>query len=255
MAEAPVRIAAVGDLHCRKSSVGLLAPLLSSVNEHADVLLLCGDLTDYGTVEEAHVLAKELSSVRIPIVGVLGNHDVQSNMQDQIIEVLGEANVQILDGDAVEIHGIGVAGVKGFVGGFGRATLGAWGEALIKRFVQEAIDEALRLEAALQRLRTERRVAIMHYSPVRGTVEGEPPEIVPFCGCGRLEEPLHRHPVDLVLHGHAHFGSTEARTENGIAVYNVALPLLRRVFGGSAGYRVIELPPMSRAVKDMPTVR
>jgi Icc-related predicted phosphoesterase len=235
--------------------VGLLAPLLSSVNEQADVLLLCGDLTDYGTIEEAHVLAKELSSVRIPIIGVLGNHDVQSNMQNQLIDVLGDASVQILDGDAVEIRGIGIAGVKGFVGGFGRATLGAWGEPLIKQFVQEAIDEALRLEAALQRLRTERRIAVMHYAPVRGTVEGEPPEIFPYCGCGRLEEPLHRYPVDLVLHGHAHFGSAEAQTENGIPVYNVALPLLRRVFGGNTGYRVIELPPMSRAIKDMPTVR
>lgn len=255
MPEPPVRIAAVGDLHCRRSSAGLLAPLFGSVNEHADVLLLCGDLTDYGTVEEAHVLAKELSSIRIPIIGVLGNHDVQSNMQHEVVDVLGDANIQILDGDAVEIHGIGIAGVKGFVGGFGRATLGAWGEPLIKRFVQEAINEALRLESALQRLRTERRIALMHYAPVRSTVEGESPEIFAYCGSGRLEEPLHRYPVDLVFHGHAHYGSAEGRTENGIAVYNVALPLLRRIFGGKIGYRVIELPPMSRAIKDMPTVR
>lgn len=255
MADRPVRIAAVGDLHCRKTSAGTLAPLLAPVNEHADVLLLCGDLTDYGTVEEAHVLAKELAVVRVPMVGVLGNHDLEGGAQEQIVDVLQTAGVEILDGDATEVHGIGIAGVKGFVGGFGRGTLGPWGEPIVKRFVQEAIDEALKLEAALQRLRTERRVAIMHYAPVRGTVEGEPPEIFAYCGCGRLEEPLHRYPVDVVFHGHAHHGTLEARTENGIPVFNVAMPLLRRTMADRPGFRIIELPAMTRAVDEMPTVR
>lgn len=255
MPHRPVRIAAVGDLHCRKASAGTLAPLLAPVNELADVLLLCGDLTDYGLVEEAHVLAKELGSVRIPMIGVLGNHDLEAGMEHEIVDVLAAAGVQMLDGDAVEVHGIGIAGVKGFVGGFGRGTLGPWGEPMIKRFVQEAVDESLKLESALQRLRTERRIAMMHYAPVRSTVEGEPPEIFAYCGCGRLEEPLHRYPVELVFHGHAHHGSPEGRTENGIPVFNVALPLLRRTFVDRPGFRIVELPPMTLPVEEMPTVR
>lgn len=251
----PIRIAAVGDLHCRKASAGHLAPLLAPVNEQADVLLLCGDLTDYGTVEEAQVLAKELSAVRVPMVGVLGNHDMESGVEAQLVAILQEAGVQILDGDAVEVHGVGIAGIKGFVGGFGRGTLGPWGEPIIKRFVQEAIDEALKLETALQRLRTERSIALMHYAPVRGTVEGEPPEIFAYCGCSRLEEPLHRYPVDLVFHGHAHHGTPQASTENGIPVFNVALPLLRRTYPDRPGFRVVELPGMTHPVEEMPTVR
>lgn len=256
MTDRPIRIAAVGDLHCRKTSAGTLAPLVTPVNERADVLLLCGDLTDYGTVEEAHVLAKELSHVKVPMLGVLGNHDLEGGVEDEIVEVLTEAGVQILDGDAVEVHGVGFAGVKGFVGGFGRGTLGPWGEPMIKAFVQEAIDESLKLEAALQRLRTERRVALMHYAPVRGTVEGEPPEIFPYCGCGRLEEPLHRYPVDVVFHGHAHHGSPRGQTENGIPVHNVALPLMRRLHETDMpGFRVVELPAITRPTDEMPTVR
>jgi len=241
MTRRTVRIAAVGDLHVRKTSAHLLAPHLATINEVADMLVLCGDLTDYGTVEEAQILAKELTIVRVPMVGVLGNHDFHSGAETQVTDVLTKAGVEILDGDATEIHGIGIAGVKGFVGGFGRGTLGPWGEPMIKRFVQEAIDEALKLEAALQRLRTDRKIAIMHYSPIRETVEGEPAEIFAFCGCGRLEEPLHRYPVDVVFHGHAHHGSPEGRTENGTPVYNVALPLLRRAHPDKPPFRLIEL--------------
>jgi Icc-related predicted phosphoesterase len=255
MKHGPIRIAAVGDLHCRKTSGGTIAPLLAPVNDEADVLLLCGDLTDYGLVEEAHVLAKELSHVRIPMVAVLGNHDLEAGAQVEIGRVLTEAGVQLLDGDAVEVHGVGFAGVKGFVGGFGRGTLGPWGEPMIKAFVQEAISEALKLEAALQRLRTERRVALMHYAPVRGTVEGEPPEIFAYCGCGRLEEPLHRYPVDVVFHGHAHHGSPVGETENGIPVHNVALPLMRRLAPERPGFRIVELPPVTAPLEEMSTVR
>jgi Icc-related predicted phosphoesterase len=227
MPGATIRIAAVGDLHCRKTSAGQIWPLLSRANELADVLLLCGDLVDHGLEEEAHVLAKELAVVRIPMIGVLGNHDFQANTEGVVTRILGEAGVQLLDGDAVEVHGVGFAGAKGFLGGYGRATLGPWGEPAIKHFVQEAIDESLKLEAALARLRTPRKVAIMHYSPVRDTCVGEPVEIYPYLGCGRLEEPLYAFPVDAVFHGHAHHGSPEGRTRGGIPVYNVALPLLR----------------------------
>jgi Icc-related predicted phosphoesterase len=238
-----MRLAAVGDLHVKKTSQGQLAPLLAPVNDHADVLLLCGDLTDYGLKEEAVVLAKELAAaVRIPIVAVLGNHDYESGQQDEVCRILTEAGVRMLDGEAFEIQGVGIAGAKGFSGGFGRATLGAWGEPATKRFVQEAIDEALKLEAALARLRTERRVALLHYSPIRATVEGEPLEIMSYLGTSRLEEPLNRHPVDFVVHGHAHHGALEGRTSAGTPVYNVAMPLLLQKFPDRPPFRVVELP-------------
>jgi Icc-related predicted phosphoesterase len=235
-----IRIAAVGDLHCRKTSAGAIAPRFAMVNDHADVLLLCGDLTDYGTVEEAHVLAKEIAGVRVPMLGVLGNHDYHSNASGEVVRVLRDAGVQILDGDAIEVAGVGFAGVKGFCGGFGRGTLGPWGELATKSFVQEAIDEALRLESALARLRTDRRVVVMHYAPIRETVEGEPVEIFPFLGCSRLEEPLHRYPVDLVFHGHAHHGRLEGKTSTGIRVFNVAAPLLTSTL--HEPLRIVELP-------------
>lgn len=224
-----VRIAAIGDIHVTRTSQSSLQPLLAPLNDAADVLLLCGDLTDYGLPEEAHVLARELATVRIPIVGVLGNHDFESGRADEVRRILCDAGVKVLDGEATEVHGVGFAGAKGFCGGFGRGTLGAWGEQAIKSFVQEALDEALKLESALARLRTERRVAVLHYAPVVGTVEGEPVEIYPFLGTSRLEEPLNRYPVDAVFHGHAHRGAPEGRTTGGSPVYNVALPLLRRL--------------------------
>jgi Icc-related predicted phosphoesterase len=235
-----VRVAAVGDLHCRKTSAGQLAPILAQVNGSADVLLLCGDLSDHGLEDEARILAKELAVVRIPMIGVLGNHDFQSNAEAAVTGILVDAGVQILDGDAVEVQGIGFAGAKGFMGGYGRATLGPWGEPAVKRLVQEALDEALKLESALSRLRTDRRVALMHYSPVRETCVGEPLEIYPYLGCGRLEEPLHRYPVDAVFHGHAHHGTPEGKTENGTPVYNVALPLMRTL-RPDAPIRVVDI--------------
>jgi Icc-related predicted phosphoesterase len=241
MPDRAVRVAAVGDLHCRKTSAGLLSPVLSRVNDLADVLLLCGDLVDHGLEEEAHILAKELAVVRVPMIGVLGNHDYQAEGAHMVVRILSKAGVQILDGDAVEVLGIGFAGAKGFVGGFGRGTLGPWGEPAVKRFVQEAIDESLKLEAALMRLRTERRVALMHYAPVRDTCVGEPVEIFAYLGCGRLEEPLHNYPVNVVFHGHAHHGAPEGRTTNGIPVYNVALPLLHATMKDGPPIRVIQI--------------
>lgn len=227
--EKPTRLAAVGDLHVRKDSGGQLRPVFAAVEGRADVLLLCGDLTDYGTVEEAHVLVKELSVVKVPICAVLGNHDYESGHADEVANVLKEHGVRVLEGESVEVDGLGFAGVKGFAGGFGRGTLGPWGEPAIKRFVDEALEQALQLERALMRLRTPRRVALLHYAPVRDTVRGEPEEIFPFLGCSRLEEPLERYPVSAVFHGHAHRGSPEGRTRAGTPVYNVALPLLRRL--------------------------
>jgi Icc-related predicted phosphoesterase len=223
-----VRIAAIGDFHYSRTSQGAVLPMLSRVHEDADVLVLCGDLTDYGLPEEASLLARDLqTAVRIPMVGVLGNHDYESGQQEDVARILRDAGVQILDGDTTEISGVGFAGVKGFGGGFGRGVLGAWGEPVIKQFVNEAISEALKLESALARLRMAARVAVLHYAPVRDTVEGEPLEIFPYLGCSRLEEPLTRYPVSAVVHGHAHHGTAEGRTTNGTPVYNVSLPLMR----------------------------
>jgi Icc-related predicted phosphoesterase len=237
-----VRIAATADLHFGRADHGVpLRPLFAEVAERADVLALCGDLTDNGDPEEARGLARVLGSVTIPIVAVLGNHDYQLGKPAELRHILCDAGVSVLDGESTEVAGIGFAGVKGFAGGFGRGTLGPWGEDIVKRFVQEALGEALKLETALGRLRTQRRVALLHYSPVEGTVEGEPKEIYPFLGCSRLEEPLTRYPVDAVFHGHAHNGTLEAKTLGGVPVYNVSLNLLQKVFPDSLPFRVIEL--------------
>jgi Icc-related predicted phosphoesterase len=237
-----VRLAAVGDVHCTKHSQGALLPIFAAVSEHADILVLCGDLCDYGLPEEAHILVRELSSVRVPIVAVLGNHDFESAQQDEVTKILCEGGVQVLDGDAIEIKGVGFAGVKGFGGGFGARALGPWGENAIKAFVHEAIEEALKLEAAIARLRVEHKVVLMHYSPIQATCEGEPLEIMPFLGTSRLEDPINRNPVSVVLHGHAHHGSLEGRTQTDIPVYNVSAPLLRQHFPDRPPFRVIELP-------------
>jgi Icc-related predicted phosphoesterase len=242
MAGVVVRVAAVGDLHCTRTSQNAFQSLFSRIADSAEVLLLAGDLTDYGLPEEARVLAKELAGVRLPTAAVLGNHDFESDKQDEIRQILTDAGVTVLDGDACELHGIGIAGVKGFGGGFGQRALGPWGEPMIKQFVHEAVNEALKLEAALARLRAERLVALLHYAPVQQTVEGEPLEIYPFVGSSRLEEPLGRYPVSLVVHGHAHRGQLEGRTKSGVPVYNVSLPLLTRLFPDRPAFRVFEVP-------------
>ena len=235
-----VRLAAVGDIHCTRTSAGTLAPLFVEAAGQADVLLLVGDLTDYGLPEEAVVLARELADVKIPILAVLGNHDFESGKEEEVTRILVEAGVRMLDGDGVEVRGIGFAGVKGFGGGFGRRTLEPWGESATKAFVREAVEEALKLERALARLRTPQRVALLHYAPIEATVEGEPREIFPFLGSSRLEEPLNRYGVSLAFHGHAHRGAAEGRTSGGVPVYNVALPLLRKILP-SLPIRIVEL--------------
>ena len=237
-----VRIAAIGDLHHGRNVVqGSLQPLLAQITESADVLVLPGDLTDYGLAEEARSLAREITSgLKIPAVAVLGNHDYEAGQQAEIIKILTDAGVVLLDGDSTEVHGVGFAGVKGFCGGFGRRALGPWGEDIIKQFVREAVDESLKLESALARLRTDRLVAVLHYSPVQGTVEGEPREIFPFLGCSRLEEPLGRFPVSVVFHGHAHHGQAEGRTSHDVPVYNVSASLMRELFPHRP-FRIVEV--------------
>lgn len=245
-----VRVAAIGDLHYGRSATpGTLQPLFAQISEAADILVLPGDLTDYGLPEEARALVRELVTLKIPAVAVLGNHDFESNQQDEVRKILLDAGVVTLDGDTTEIHGIGFAGVKGFAGGFGRGALGPWGEDIIKRFVHECLDEALKLESALARLRTEQVIAILHYAPIQETVEGEPREIFPFLGCSRLEEPLTRYPVSVVFHGHAHHGQPEGRTRTNVPVFNVSMSLMREL-SPEQPFRVVEMHAAAEGAED-----
>ena len=237
-----VRVAALGDLHFGKTSQGTYQPLFIQISQAAEVLLVCGDFTDYGTPDEARGLVRDISAfLRIPVVAVLGNHDYHGGHVDEITAILRDGGVTVLDGDAHEIRGVGFAGVKGFGGGFGPRALGPWGEETFKRFVHEAVEEALKLEAALARLRTRSRIAMLHYAPVRDTVDGEPLEIYPFLGSSRLEEPINRYDVSAVVHGHAHRGQPEGRTATGVPVYNVSLPLMRALTPEQP-FRVLEVP-------------
>jgi len=242
MAAGVIRVAAIADLHCSKTSQGAFQSLFARVSESADVVLIAGDLTDYGLPEEATVLARELTALRIPAAAVLGNHDVESGKAAEVRQILVAAGLVVLDGETCELRGVGIAGVKGFGGGFGCRALGPWGETIIKQFVHEAVDEALKLEAALARLRTKQLVALLHYAPIQETVEGEPREIYPFLGSSRLEDPIGRYPVSFVLHGHAHRGQLEGKTQTGVPVYNVSMPLLTRTFADRLPFRVFELP-------------
>jgi Icc-related predicted phosphoesterase len=243
-----VRVAAVGDLHCKKDSQGGLQPLFTRMAESADVVVLCGDLTDYGLAEEARVLAREIAgALKIPVVAVFGNHDYESGHAEEVSKILADAGVRILDGDGVEIHGVGFAGVKGFAGGFGERALQSWGEPVLKRFVREAVEEALKLEAALARLQAPRKIALLHYAPIRGTVEREPAEILPFLGSSRLEEPINRYNAAAVFHGHSHHGAPEGRTSAGVPVYNVSIPVLLEAFPDRPPFRLLEVPAVREA--------
>jgi len=244
-----LRIAAVADLHVKKSGQPNLQPLFAAASAEADVLLLCGDLTDYGLVDEAKILAKELTtSLRIPAIGVLGNHDFESGKSEDVVRIMTDAGVTMLDGGAHEIEGVGFAGIKGFGGGFGRRQLNAWGEEIIKKFVHEAIEEALKLEMALARLRTPQKIAVLHYAPIHATCAGEPADINPFLGSSRLEEPIDRYRCTAVFHGHAHRGSLEGRTKGNIPVYNVAMALLNAKWGDRPPMRILEVPVGEAAV-------
>lgn len=218
-----ITLAAIGDLHVTEASEHRYSDMFAEISEVADVLALCGDLTNFGKVSEADVLAEDLRACTIPTVAVLGNHDFESGQAEEVSRILHAAGVTILDDQAVVVRNVGFAGVKGFVGGFGRGELGAFGEVAIKAFVEEALNEARKLENALRSLRTERCVAVTHYAPVVDTVQGEPLEIFPFLGSSRLADAIDRFDnVKAVVHGHAHRGSHCGRTSRGIAVYNCA---------------------------------
>jgi Icc-related predicted phosphoesterase len=223
-----VKIAAIGDLHVTEDNVAPYARLFEEISGEADVLALCGDLTNFGKVPEAEILAEDIAKCTIPVVGVLGNHDYECGIPEEVARILHQAGMIILDEQAHEIDGVGFAGVKGFLGGFGRGELASFGEPEIKAFVDVAINEARKLENALRSLRTEKIVAVLHYSPVADTLVGEPMEIFQYLGSARLADALDRFDnIAFVVHGHAHHGRYEGATMRGTPVYNVARPVLR----------------------------
>ncbi|PYX98355.1 MAG: metallophosphoesterase [Acidobacteria bacterium] len=221
-----MRIAATADLHCSAHNYAVLQEQLGKARDEADLLVLAGDLTNYGQPGEMESLLNALVRLRIPTVAVLGNHDYESGQEAELQRMMTAAGIKVLDGTGYERDGVGFAGTKGFVGGFGRGVLTAFGEREIKVFVQAAIDEALKLERAMSQLRTPKRIVVLHYSPIASTVAGEAPEIFPFLGTSRLAEVVDRHGADLVLHGHAHRGSLDGKTTGGVPVHNVAMNLL-----------------------------
>jgi Icc-related predicted phosphoesterase len=238
------RVAAVGDVHVRDGDTGKWTDYFREISSKSDVLVIAGDLTDTGDEMEAQVLADELKSCTVPVVAVLGNHDYEKGRHKLIRQILLKAGVHLLDGEAVILGNVGFAGVKGFGGGFDRHMLSFFGEGAMKAFVQEAVDEALHLDRALARLDAEQRdipkIAVLHYAPISETIIGEPEAIFPFLGCSRLAEPLNRHKVVAAFHGHAHIGSLEGTTPDGIRVFNVSKPILVKA-GYTCPYYLLEV--------------
>ena len=217
-----LRIAAIGDIHVKEGDSAPHRELLAEISHEADVLVLCGDMTDMGKPAEAKLLAESLRSCAVPVVAVLGNHDYECGHVDEVREIIRDAGVHLLEGQNFDIGDVSFVGVKGFAGGFGSKMLGSFGEPAIKQFVAETVQEALALENAIHRSAGKRIVVVLHYAPIADTVEGEPVEIYPFLGCSRLAETIDRFTVEAVLHGHAHRGRYEGRTPRGMPVYNVA---------------------------------
>ncbi len=222
-----MRIAATADLHFSPQSYDHVREQMGRVRDEADLLVIAGDLTNYGKPPEMESLLNALVRLRLPIVAVLGNHDCESGHESDLINMMTAEGIKVLDGTGYERDGVGFAGTKGFVGGFGRGVLTAFGEPQVKAFVQAAIDEAMKLERALMQLRAEKRVVVLHYAPILDTVRGEPEQIFPYLGSSRLAEVVDRHGAQLVVHGHAHHGSMQGKTTAGVPVHNVSLSLLQ----------------------------
>jgi Icc-related predicted phosphoesterase len=232
-----VRIAAVGDFHCGPDDVGVYRELFARVNEEAEVLVLTGDLTRWGALAEFKVVIGELADVTVPIVAVLGNHDYESGEVEEGSRMLRSRGVHLLAGDTFVLNQtVGFAGVKGFMGGFGRGMLTPFGEPETKSFVKATLNEVHALELALRRLATPVRVAVLHYAPIAATIAGEPEAIHPYLGTDRLAEPLDRYGAAVAFHGHAHSGTLRGTTPGGVPVFNVSLPLLRKERPGAMYY-------------------
>jgi len=222
-----VKIAAVGDIHTHHGNRGFFRELFAEISGAADILLLCGDLTNSGLPEEAAVLADNFAALDIPVLGVLGNHDHQHDKTEEIKQILSGAGMVLLEDQNFEFKGLGFAGTKGFGGGFGNHMLVSYGERAVKTFVGEAVNESLKLENNLRSLDTKKNVVVLHYSPVIATVRGESPEIFPFLGCSRLAETIDRFNISAVFHGHVHHGQAIGQTKKGIPVYNCCFELLK----------------------------
>jgi len=239
-ANGKLRLAAIGDLHVGENQQHPYRDLFSKISQHADVLALCGDLTNFGKTTEAEILAEDLQACSIPVVGVLGNHDYECGQPEEVARILHEAGLRLLDGEPTEIGGVGFTGAKGFIGGFGRHMLSSFGEPAIKAFVQASLDENMKLESGLRMLKTERTVVVLHYAPIAETVAGEPEAIFPFLGSARMGETIDRFEhVSCVIHGHAHRGAPHGATLRGVPVHNVARPVLNRDLG--LEYALIEV--------------
>src|SRR5262249_53442126 len=197
-------------------------------------------LTNFGRPEEMEPLLNVLVRLRVPIIAVLGNHDYECGKENELIDMMTSEGIKVLDGTGYERDGIGFAGTKGFIGGFGRGVLTAFGEPEVKAFVKASIDEAVKLERAMSQLRSQKRVVVLHYAPIAATVSAESPEIYPYLGSSRLAEVVDRHGADMIVHGHAHHGSLDGKTTAGIPVHNVAITLLQSQQPGS-GYRIFEV--------------
>lgn len=230
-----IRIAAVGDVHLGENAQGRLRPALENLRERADVLLLAGDLTRHGTPAEARIVAREFADLGLPVLAVLGNHDYHGDAVDEVTAILdGEAGIRVLEGDGVvlPVDGtrLGVAGVKGFAGGFEGRCASAFGEPEMKAFVEHTVDIADSLRSAMKELDADVRVALMHYSPVPDTLHGEPLEIYPFLGAYQLGEVVDEVGAALAVHGHAHSGCEHGVTPGGVRVRNVAQPVIRSAY-------------------------
>ncbi len=236
-----MRVAALADLHCGANEGAEMGRLLSGVQDAADVVLLAGDLTNLGLLEEGEALLEALVALRLPVVAVLGNHDHESGRAEELAALLRQGGVVLLDGTAWELDGVGFAGVKGFGAGFFPHRLSAFGEAEVKAFVDVAVGQAAALDRALAGLDAQRRVVILHYSPIAATLEGEPPEIYPFLGDSLLEEVIDRRGADVVVHGHAHDGVPVGFTGGGVRVLNVSRQVLGRG-PGSPSYVTFDVP-------------
>jgi Icc-related predicted phosphoesterase len=235
-----VRIAAVGDVHLGTDSAGTLRPALATLPERADLLLLAGDLTEHGSLEEARVVGAEFADLGVPVLAVLGNHDHHGDLQDQIADLLRDHGIIMLEGSAATVavggYTVGVAGTKGFGGGFTGRCISRFGERLMREFASHTVDLADRLGAALDAVNADLTIALTHYSPANDTLHGESPEIYPFLGSYLLGEVIDRAGTDLAIHGHAHFGREYGSTPGGVPVRNVARPVIR------SAYAVYELP-------------
>jgi Icc-related predicted phosphoesterase len=229
-----MRIAAVGDVHLAHDARGQLRPALEHVHRHADVLLLAGDLTRHGTVDEARVVAEEFADLGVPVIAVLGNHDYHADEVHEVTALLEKGGVTVLEGDCATItvddRTLGIAGVKGFGGGFAGKCASAFGEPQMRAFAGHTEEVAGALRSALASLDTDVRIALTHYSPISDTLHGEPPEIFPFLGSYLLGEPIDEFGVDLAIHGHAHAGCERGTTPGGVLVRNVAQPVIRAAY-------------------------